>query len=196
VLAAAKVSTSPLIVQEAKSAETFPMVFFLPHMKQLSDGFLQMRESICPIPAIGAGSTEANCAVQEALNILQRLGQVQWQQPQMLCVTIYLSKILHFGSRNNHHCEFFETCIPSLHTCVVVGKFSLPVGFCVLLDCLIQCGSGAHMCLSKDGGSYMDVDTCSMSSMLWDVLHIQSLLHWAPVLFICFELVKQTMCWV
>lgn len=139
------------------------MVFILPHMKQLPDGLLQMLEIICPIPAMGAGSTEANCAVQEALNILQQLGQVQWQQPQMSYVTIYLSKILHFSSINNHYCEFVETFIPSLHTCDVVGKFSLPVGFCVLLDCLIQCGSSTYLCLSKDHTWMQILVVCHLS---------------------------------
>ena len=185
VLSTSLVMTSPLIVQETKSAVTFPKVLFLPHVQRLPGGLLQTSEIISSAPATGAGLTEADCAAQEALDILKQLGHVLRRNAvtpaDVMFVHLYLSEISHFDNINNHYCEFFGTFLPSSRTCVAVGKHGLPGGRRVLFDCLIQCGSGAYLRSSKDGGSYVDAANCSMSSKLRDVLHVQSLSYWAPV---------------
>ena len=185
VLTASKKSTTKVLAQETKSAVTFPTFVSLPHITRLPGGLLQTSEIISSASVLGADLTEADCAAQEALDILRQLGHVLKQNgataADVMFVHLYLSEISHFSNINNHYRDFFGTFLPPSRTCVAVGMHSLPGGRRVLLDCLIQCGSGAYLRSSKDGGLYTDAADCSMSSKLRDVLHIQSLSYWAPV---------------
>ena len=177
------------IEQEAVSTSTLeitiPQIRFLPHVKRLSGGLIQTSEIMSSIPAFGEGWTESDCSVQEALDVLQQLGQVLAQNDatarDVIYVHLYLSEISHFGNINNHYRDFFGTLLPPSRTCVAVGKRVLPGGRRVLLDCLIQCGSGAYLRSSKNGGAYAKAAACSNSTKLREVLHVQSLSYWAPV---------------
>jgi diphthine-ammonia ligase len=178
-------STDLEAVSTSTLAITVPQIRFLPHVKRLSGGLIQTSEIMSSIPAFGEGWTESDCSVQEALDILQQLGQVLKQNDStaqdVIFVHLYLSEISHFGNINNHYRDFFGTLLPPSRTCVAVGKRVLPGGRRVLLDCLIQCGSGAYLRSSQDGGAYAKAAACSKSTKLREVLHVQSLSYWAPV---------------
>lgn len=66
---------------------------------------------------------------------------------------------------------------------MAVGKHLLPGGRRVLMDCIVQGGSGQYMRTSASmaSNSYAQVAHAATTSRLREVLHVQSISHWAPV---------------
>ena len=184
---------------------------FFPKVRRVPGGLWHVAELMAPaaatVPSNGPlPNDEVPCAVEEARYIFDLLRQLLHQQdctPQdVLMVHLYLSEISHFGAINQHYRSCFGTLLPPSRSCVAVGQGILPGGRRVLLDCLVQCGSGAYMRTVGQEHDDHDHETTTTTSPtspslfyasaarvahrssgieLRRVLHVQSLSHWAPV---------------
>jgi enamine deaminase RidA (YjgF/YER057c/UK114 family) len=141
--------------------------------------------------------TEADYAVTEALEIFcilqSTLERVSCLATDVIMVHLYLSEISHFAKINEHYRKFFGTELPPSRSTVAVGKYVLPGGRRVLFDCLVQCGSGeylrSHSLMSSPSSKSMDdlnpyaraAIQSNANTKLREVLHVQSISHWAPV---------------
>jgi diphthine-ammonia ligase len=167
---------------------TIPSVTCMPPVKKGSGGFLYVSEIMAPVTASSQTDTEAQLAVQEALetfSILQKVLQTYGATAQdVMMVHLYLSEISHFATINAHYRNVFGTLLPPSRSCVAIGRHVLPGGRRVLLDCVIQCGSGQYMRADSEEtltspharGAFL-----TKTSKLREVLHVQSISHWAPV---------------
>jgi diphthine-ammonia ligase len=163
-----------------------PTVVCLPHMRTGSGGLLHVSELMASIAASDPEGmeTEADLAVHEArevLSILEKALRAQGATPQdVMFVHLYLSEMSHFAAINAHYQQFFGTLLPPSRSCVAVGPGVLPGGRRVLLDCMIQIGSGEYMRSTTDS-PYALAAQDTHTSKLREVLHVQSISHWAPV---------------
>jgi diphthine-ammonia ligase len=175
-----------------------PRVTFLPKVKRLSGGLWHVSEIMSPAVAtavhrdekLPAISSEADLAVQEALAVFSLLDKTlrrhKCTAKDVLMVHLYLSEISHFAAINTHYRDVFGVLLPPSRSCVAVGKGALPGGRRVLLDCIVQCGSGQYMrTLPADAviidDPYTKAAHMTNTARLRDVLHVQSISHWAPV---------------
>jgi diphthine-ammonia ligase len=120
----------------------------LPHVQHLSGGLLHFSEVMSPISAQSLQDTsEADLAVREALAIFELLQQTLkaygCTSLDVVLVHLYLSEISHFSNINQHYRDFFGTLLPPSRSTVAVGRNLLPGGRRVMLDCMVQIGSGA-----------------------------------------------------
>ena len=159
----------------------------LPRIKHTGGGLWHVSEIMVPIaPKMIGNETEAELAVQEArtvfeilLTLLQRNGCTAQD---VIFVHLYLSEISHFASINAFYSQFFGTLLPPSRSCVAVGPSALPGGRRVHLDCMVQCGSGDYLRGRQDSPSlYALTALDDKTSNLRQVLHVQSISHWAPV---------------
>jgi len=195
----------------------------LPNVRIMKGGLCHISALLAPIAAATTVSTpgqkidaEANAAVQEFLSIKQMLQTIFSRlypndapatSPQdVLYVHLYLSQISHFASINRHYQQFFGTQLPPSRACVAVGKGALPGGRRVMMDCIVQRGSGAYLRsgdVNQNSSSNSSSDTnnhggngdtteCEKASFLQSALenkhhalrktlHVQSISSWAPV---------------
>ena len=177
--------STPLVVPRA------PRIRYLPRVKFVGGGLWHVSEimaaSIPPITKIkdGTSCTEVELAVVEARAALDLLGALLQKHgctaQDVLFVHLYLSEISHFASINAYYREFFGTLLPPSRSCVAVGRHVLPGGRRVSLDCMIQCGSGAYLRCQRNQSAYADAALANTSFQLRQVLHVQSISHWAPV---------------
>lgn len=174
-------------------------VTFLPKVQRLQGGLWHVSEIMSPSPAVAesalASPSEADLAVQEALAIFSLLDKTlrrhKCTTKDVMMVHLYLSEISHFAAINMHYRDFFGVLLPPSRSCVAVGKGVLPGGRRVLLDCMVQCGSGQYMRTLATAGStdiinddpfpYTKAAHTTSTSVLRQVLHVQSISHWAPV---------------
>lgn len=166
---------------------------YLPQIKSVGGGLWHVSELMVPVPPIPTSNnkneeppTEAELAVQEAQVVLTALGKLLEQHgctaQDVMFVHLYLSEISHFAKINEFYREFFGTFLPPSRSCVAVGRHVLPGGRRVSLDCMIQCGSGDYLRAKRGGPSpYADAALDNISFRLREVLHVQSISHWAPV---------------
>lgn len=161
-----------------------------------------MRGGLCHISALlspvsyNQESSEADAAVREFLTTIATLDNVfgnlfpndtpKTSSHDILYVHLYLSEMSHFAKINEHYVKFFGTHLPPSRACVAVGKGALPGGRRVMMDCVLQRGSGGY--LRSDGGSLIDGPDSFLKQafqnkhhLLRKCLHVQSLSHWAPV---------------
>ncbi|KAG7361982.1 phospholipid-translocating P-type ATPase, flippase [Nitzschia inconspicua] len=188
----------------------------LPHVHHGKGGLLHVSELMAPsvphatttasssttITTVSSSSSssslsEADLAVQEAqdiFSILQRtLDSCHATPNDVVFVHLYLSEMSHFTNINVHYQSFFGTLLPPSRSCVAIGNNVLPDGRRVLLDCLIQLGSGQYMRSHPNSSadsinnhdnvndSYCAAAHATSSSKLREVLHVQSISYWAPV---------------
>ena len=117
---------------------------FLVHINRLHGGLLHVSEIMSPEPAQQAEhSPETDLEVMEAMDVLATLDHtLHWHgctAADIIMVHLYLSEISHFQHINEHYCNFFGDLLPPSRSCVAVSKRH---GHRVLLDCLVQQGSG------------------------------------------------------
>jgi diphthine-ammonia ligase len=172
-------------VQESKSPIHTPRFQYLPHVRRMHGGLLHVTEIMSPIAATSRdGASEADLAVEEAVAVLECLRLVLIRHgatvQDVILVHMYLSEISHFAVINSHYGNFFGTLLPPSRSCVALGKYVLPGGRRVLLDCIAQCGSGQYM-RAKPGDPYSKAAQLTTSSSLRQVLHVQSISYWAPI---------------
>lgn len=163
----------------------------LPHVCKGPGGLLNFSEIMAPVAAMSfttrtvQSQSEAELAVQEALSVFSILGRSLHAHgataQDVLFVHLYLSEISHFANINAHYQTFFGTLLPPSRSCVAVGCGVLPGGRRVLLDCIVQLGSGGYMRSSLPQNQYAVAAHATKTSKLREVLHVQSISHWAPV---------------
>lgn len=166
-----------------------PSIVQLPHVRQTTGGLLHFSEIMASVTASGDDATsEATLAVQEAREVLalldKGLRQFGANAKDVMFVHLYLSEISHFANINAHYQDFFGTLSPPSRSCVAIGKGCLPGGRRVLLDCMVQPGSGEYLRSGDKASmlsSYAMAAHATKTSKLREVLHVQSLSHWAPV---------------
>lgn len=155
---------------------------FLPHICESTGGLIHVSEIMAPCAAMDDSLSEAQLAVQEAIQIfsilLKTLKSCGATVQDVIFVHLYLRKMSHFATINAHYEACFGSVLPPSRSCVAAG--SLPGGRRVLLDCLIQKGSGAYM-RSSDASPLAVAASATVTSKLRSVLHVQSISNWAPV---------------
>ncbi|KAL7534581.1 hypothetical protein ACHAXR_006690 [Thalassiosira sp. AJA248-18] len=168
----------------------------LPNVRMMKGGLCHVSALLSPIACNQQGD-EAQAAVVEFLSIRQMLQTIisrlfQGDQPQtspqdILYVHLYLSQISHFAKINQHYQQFFGTQLPPSRSCVAVGKGALPGGRRVMMDCILQRGSGGYLRSDGNSGGSEECDTFLEKALqnkhhsLRKTLHVQSISHWAPV---------------
>jgi diphthine-ammonia ligase len=158
----------------------------LPHVKQLSGGLLHLSEMMSPFAAQTSNNeAEADQTVKEALMVFdllqQTLNTYGCNSHDVVLVHLYLSEISHFQSINQHYRDNFGTLLPPSRSTVAVGRNMLPGGRRVMLDCIVQIGSGDFMREMASPNMYSKAALQTKTSELRHVLHVQSISHWAPV---------------
>ena len=194
-------STSPPPVKKANTTteeiENKPAIeissvstTILPHVNIRNGGLLHINELYSSVKAASdEDRTEAELAVIEAKEIFDILYKTltlyDAKPTDAIFVHLYLSEISHFSNINTHYQTFFGSLLPPSRSCVAVGPNVLPGGRRVLLDCMVQLGSGEYMRTNDSSpninNEYAIAAHATKTSKLRDVLHVQSLSHWAPV---------------
>ena len=158
----------------------------LPHVHQGNGGLLHVSEIMASVAVPTSNDdSEVDIAVNEALEIFEKLHKsldlYGATAQDVLFVHLYLSEISHFATINTHYQNLFGTLLPPSRSCVAVGRGVLPGGRRVLLDCMVQLGSGEYMRSNNTENQYTMAAQQTISSKLREVLHVQSISHWAPV---------------
>jgi len=172
---------------------TMPSVLYLPQIYRGTGGLLHFSEIISPVVAAASAigiKSEAELAVEEVKQIFTILKKgLQWHgatTTDVFYVHLYLSEISHFTTINQHYQEFFGSVLPPSRSCVALGRGVLPGGRRVLLDCIVQIGSGEYLRSSVNTNSevtnpYAVAAHKNRNSKLREVLHVQSMSRWAPI---------------
>lgn len=161
-------------------------VALIPNVKENTGGLLHISEIMAPAAAVSMGQpkTEAELAVEEALQIFATLKKsvdlYGAAITDVIFVHLYLSEMSHFVSINAHYQQCFGSLLPPSRSCVAVGPGVLPGRRRVLLDCMIQKGSGDYM-RSSNASLLAIAARATLTSKLREVLHVQSISNWAPV---------------
>eukprot|EP00934_Nitzschia_sp_Nitz4_P008816 Nitzschia sp. Nitz4//scaffold45_size130396//106541//109024//NITZ4_003469-RA/size130396-processed-gene-0.201-mRNA-1//1//CDS//3329552458//8806//frame0 len=165
-----------------------PDIQYIPSARQMTGGLIHFSEIVAPMAGSTGTDSEVNLAVQEANEVLSVLAKALERcgatPKDVLFVHLYLSEISHFASINKHYQNFFGVIFPPSRSCVAVGKGVLPGGRRVLLDCMVQPGSGEYLRTQESvptSNSYAAAGHATKTSKLREVLHVQSISHWAPV---------------
>jgi len=176
---------------EARPAESIPPPVILtpiPYVQQSTGGLFHVSEVMSSKVASVENLSEVELAVMEAKEIFSILGKTLERQgatpKDVLFVHLYLSEISHFANINAHYQAFFGSILPPSRSCVAIGKEVLPGGRRVLLDCIVQRGSGEYMRTadaSEATTEYAVASHANKTSCLREVLHVQSISEWAPV---------------
>lgn len=180
----------------------------LPKVKVLPGGLAHVSEILSQIVLDSEGTTtEAELAVLEAKCIFETLKQtlkrIRWfngpenlnqaaSSKDVVFVHLYLSNIHHFAQINKHYSAFFGTVLPPSRSCIAVGQNKLIGGRRVMLDCIVQRGSGDYMRIQPDSDlettewndenlNFVKDATLNPHHKLRTTLHVQTISHWAPV---------------
>ena len=176
----------------------------LPAVRKMKGGLSHVSSLLSPVASPLRDESEA--AVEEFLQIRDMLSAVLASLHPGDCpptssldvayVHLYLSEMSHFGPINCHYREFFGTHLPPSRACVGVGRGALPGGRRVMMDCLVQRGSGSYMRrVGRDEGgennngenddngatSFVAARLLDKTHALRRCLHVQSISSWAPV---------------
>lgn len=208
-------STNEGIIAEMISTVT--STHLLPHVKILPGGLAHISQILCQdsidrsILNLTDDEIESEVAVMEATQIFNllkvTLSSIDWdggvisQKPSksgataqdVVYVHLYLSSMNLFNRINGHYKDFFGTIMPPSRSCVAVGKGTMPEGRHVMMDCLIQRGSGTYMRIEsehivnespRDWNSdfnFIRQHKSNPHHVLRSNLHVQTISHWAPV---------------
>lgn len=179
--------------QAEKTTMSFLQSMHTPNVQMMRGGLCHVSAILSPVSCNNM-TNEADAAVQEFLAVAQTLQHIlsnlfvgdvpRTSSRDILYVHLYLSEMAHFAKINHHYVQFFGTHLPPSRACVSVGKGALPGGRRVMMDCILQRGSGGY--LRSDGDS-LDSDSLlhqafqNKHHLLRKCLHVQSISHWAPV---------------
>ena len=175
----------------------------LPNIKMMKGGLCHISALVSPIAAAcnsnNLDDDEAQLAVAEFLSIRDMLQSLLSRlypndkpstSPQdILYVHLYLSEISHFAKINAHYKAFFGMQMPPSRSCVAVGKGALPGGRRVMMDCILQRGSGGYLrsvgnnnsSETKQEETFLQKALVNNHHALRKTLHVQSISYWAPV---------------
>ncbi|GKY94695.1 hypothetical protein MPSEU_000434900 [Mayamaea pseudoterrestris] len=175
------------------TAETPGMTMnVLPRACRAAGGLFHVSEIMASSAAhlTAAETSDSELAVMEVLDIFATLSKVLAAQgvtaQDVMMVNLYLSEMSLFAAINQQYREFFGTMLPPSRSCIGVGRNRLPGGRRVVLDCIVQVGSGSYMRAAAAGQQdadnyYAKVALANKSTQLRQVLHVQSISYWAPV---------------
>ncbi len=176
----------------------------LAHVSEMVSQYIPRKEELqCSENA----DIEAELAVLEAKSIFAALGKalksIRWTKhsrtpaasaKDIVFVHLYLGNISHFAKINEYYREFFGTVLPPSRSCVGVGDNVLAGGRRVMMDCMIQRGSGEYMrilpdanpddldsYLSESNAQFIMEHKANPHHKLRSTLHVQTISHWAPV---------------
>jgi diphthine-ammonia ligase len=182
-------SATPLLVPK-ELPWTPPHIQWLPRINRVPGGLWHTSSIVSPVvyPSDAVNTqSDADLAVHEArdiLSILQALLKSQECTAQDVgMVHLYLADISHFARINRYYRECFGVLLPPSRSCVALGN--LPSGRRVMLDCWVLAGSGEYM--RRHGGNTQAISPYAEAALVQkaikyrQVLHVQSLSHWAPV---------------
>ncbi|KAL7454414.1 hypothetical protein ACHAWC_006057, partial [Mediolabrus comicus] len=175
--------------------KSFVQSMHTPNVQMMRGGLCHISALLSPM-SYNQESSEADAAVREFLATIKTLDNLfgtffpndtpKTSSHDILYVHLYLSEMSHFAKINEHYVKFFGTHLPPSRACVAVGKGALPGGRRVMMDCVLQRGSGGY--LRSDGDSLIDRPDSFLKQafqnkhhLLRKCLHVQSLSHWAPV---------------
>ena len=136
------------------SIPTLQHLYATPNIRIMRGGLCHISAIISPTSSRSTDDVkEAELAVGEFLSILQILATILHRvspcnskpQNDILFVHIYLSQISHFSNINAHYKQFFGMHLPPSRSCVGVGYSALPGGRRIMLDCMLQLGSGKYL---------------------------------------------------
>jgi diphthine-ammonia ligase len=164
----------------------------LPRVCRASGGLFHISSIMAPCAAqpVTGEETESELAVKEAQSIFAILSKVLLYQgasaQDVMMVNLYLSEMSLFAAINQHYRDFFGTMLPPSRSCIGIGNGRLPGGRRVLVDCIVQCGSGQYMRAVAAGKQeydnyYAKIAMTNTATQLRQVLHVQSISYWAPV---------------
>jgi enamine deaminase RidA (YjgF/YER057c/UK114 family) len=174
----------------------------LPNVRVMRGGLCHISAILSPTAALARNNEdEAQLAVQEFLSILQTLRHILNQlspsasstpnrikpQNDIFFVHLYLSQISHFAKINQHYQQFFGRHLPPSRSCVGVGPQVLPGERRVMMDCVLQLGSGEYLRADEGGEASEGVSAFVLNALrnkhhaLRKTLHVQSISNWAPV---------------
>ena len=168
-----------------------PPTAWLPGVCRCEGGFWHTSAIVSPkyYPPPAPHASEVELAVQEARDvfyILEALLKSQGCTPQDVgMVHLYLSDMSHFQFINQYYRNCFGVLLPPSRSCVALGN--LPQNRRVMLDCWVLVGSGEYM--RRQGteattavvSPYAQAALVNTSIQYRQVLHVQSLSHWAPI---------------
>lgn len=201
-----------------KSMETLPMQLdattnraqpklryvSLPGVCQVSGGFLAISSILSQHQPAGTESGYNQLIIKEqAIQIFEILQFTLLRDDcyptDVVKVYLYLSEISLFTSINEYYKQFFGIVLPPSRCCIAVGKNVLPGNRHMMLDCLVQRGSGQYLRQKTTTPSTVQSSLPNVSSSisainqytnaaylntvttLRKVLHVQSISYWAPV---------------
>ena len=195
------------------SPHQIPSAVHLPRIKVLPGGLAHISELVSQTNPyindfLSSDNVEADLAVLEMKAIFatlkEALKRIQWTPEKqksgcaatakdVVFVHLYLSNISHFAKINQYYSEFFGTMLPPSRSCVAVGTNVIAGGRRVMMDCMIQRGSGSYMRI-KPEAKLDELETLSVANeqfikehiqnphhKLRSTLHVQSISHWAPI---------------
>jgi diphthine-ammonia ligase len=182
---------TPTRSEESRALTRSKMLQFLPHVRNMNGGLLHFSELVCPeLLQPNESQSEADLAVLEVEDVLTYLERALiWHgctAMDVVMVHLYLSEMSHFFRINERYRKFFGVTLPPSRSCVSLGRINLPNGRRVLLDCVVQRGSGMYMRTLPSDLQLTDYPVvaaahATTTSRLREVLHVQSRSHWAPV---------------
>ena len=207
--------------KESRAPKVQLQLYTLPHVKVLSGGLAHVNEIMSQkIYQVSDLDTQidvdtdidAELAVLEAQCIFRTLGRtlstLDWEckgrarnhckdsatAKDVVFVHLYLSSIGHFTKINAHYQKFFGIVLPPSRSCVAVGENVIPGGRRVMLDCVIQRGSGTYMrvqpdanldslqsIIPKSNANFIKQQHMNPHHKLRSTLHVQTISHWAPI---------------
>lgn len=197
-------------MRESSPYLNIPRLRILPKVKVLPGGLAHVSEIIsqdtCHIEGDDDDDAkDADMAVLETKCIFETLKQtlkmIRWcngpnkpteaaSSKDVVFVHLYLSNISHFAAINMYYGAFFGTLNPPSRSCVAVGSNVLPGGRRVMIDCLIQRGSGEFMRVQpsdintlpeSENSRFLKDALSNPHHNLRSTLHVQTISHWAPV---------------
>ncbi|KAL7532633.1 hypothetical protein ACHAWF_004199 [Thalassiosira exigua] len=171
----------------------------LPNVRVMKGGLCHVSALLSPTACHDAVD-EASAAIHEFLSIRKMLeqilarlfpGDVPPASPKDVAyVHLYLSEMSHFAGINAHYKECFGTHLPPSRSCVAVGEGALPGGRRVMMDLILQRGSGGYLrsadgAMSDEGAgrcdTFLEKALRNKHHALRRTLHVQSISTWAPV---------------
>ncbi|KAL7437368.1 hypothetical protein ACHAXM_009085 [Skeletonema potamos] len=176
-----------------KATKCFLQSVHAPNVQMMRGGLCHVSALLSPVSSYEEVD-EADAAVREFQAVIQILQHIltslysgdtpKTSSRDIVYVHLYLSEMKHFVKINEHYVRFFGTHLPPSRSCVAVGRGALPGGRRVMMDCILQRGSGGY--LRSDGedlesGSFLKQAFQTKHHLLRKCLHVQSLSHWAPV---------------
>jgi len=211
ILASAVVTEKATTPAQVLNKSFLPTIRIMPgglgHISEMVSQYIPQKEELL----IDNRDTdvEAELAVLEAKSIFltldKALRSIRWTKnhrdskcaasaKDIVFVHLYLANISHFAKINEHYRAFFGTVLPPSRSCVAVGNHVLAGGRRVMMDCMIQRGSGEYMRIHpnanpddlqsyiSDGNlQFIKEHKANPHHKLRSTLHVQTISHWAPV---------------